>query len=138
MISIDIPPSELHSRDAVINFYRILQAWDSNKSTPNDDDKLYLYEHSKNSKLIAKKVAIYFRHWMNDIETKMDRIDPIHRLNLAVLLRVSGNLEESLIISDFINEPQSKFPCSQHTRAMICCNRAATFLDKFEKETYSH
>ena len=58
-------------------------------------------------------------------------------MNLAVLLRVSGKFDESLEVSKIIDLSQTEFKCGSRLRSMICCDRAAVFLDKFERNRNS-
>ena len=77
------------------------------------------------------------RKWCDLRESEIKTYDAFLRLNLAVLLRVSGKFDESLEVSKIIDLSQTEFKCGSRLRSMICCDRAAVFLDKFERNRNS-
>lgn len=128
-----ISPSDLHGGSTEIKVAKILDEWDKNQTVPSDNDRIYFYESAKQSKEVTQAMVPIVKKWCEKVESNLHSYDAISRLCLAVLLRISGNFDESLEVSDVIDLPQSQFRCNNHIRAMICCDRAAVFLDKFER-----
>jgi hypothetical protein len=125
--------SSLGGGATVLKFTRILNEWDKNQIIPNEEGLIYFYEKSKNSKEISKAVLPIIREWCVLRESEIKTYDAFLRLNLAVLLRLSGKFDESLEVSKVIDLSQTEFKCGSRLRSMICCDRAAVFLDKFER-----
>jgi hypothetical protein len=117
----------------VLKFAKILDRWDKNQMIPDEDELIYFYEKSKKSKEVSKAVLPIMRKWCDLRESEIKTYDPFLRLNLAVLLRLNGKFDESLEVSNVIDLSQTEFKCSSRLRSMICCDRAAVFLDKFER-----
>ena len=129
--------SSLDGGATVLNFSRILDGWDKSQVTPTEEDRIYFYEKSKKSKEVSRAVLPIIRKWCDSVEFEMKTYDALSRLNLAVLLRVSGKFDESLEVSKVIDLSQTEFKCGTRLRSMICCDRAAVFLDKFERNRNS-
>jgi hypothetical protein len=125
--------SSLGGGATVLKFARILNGWDKNQIIPNEDELIYIYEKSKKSKEVSKAFLPIMRKWCDLREAEIKTYDPFLRLNIAVLLRLSGKFDESLEVSNVIDLSQTEFKCGSRIRSMICCDRAAVFLDKFEK-----
>jgi hypothetical protein len=125
--------SNLGGGATVLKFARILNGWDKNQIIPDEEELIYFYENSKKSKEISKSVFPVIRKWCDLRESEIKTYDAFLRLNLAVLLRVSGKFDESLEVSKIIDLSQNEFKCGSRLRSMICCDRAAVFLDKFER-----
>jgi hypothetical protein len=128
-----ISPNLLNGGLTVLKFAKILDEWDKTQIVPSEEDRIYLYEASKQTMEVSRAMVPLVRKWCEKIESYLDYYDAPSRLCLAVLLRVSGSFDESLKVSDVIDLPQAKLKCSSHMRAMLCCDRAAVFLDKFER-----
>ncbi|CAN1544617.1 hypothetical protein MCEKH45_01943 [Methylophilaceae bacterium] len=129
--------SSLGGGATVLKFAIILNGWDKNQIIPDEDELIYFYEYSKKSKEISKAVLPIIRKWCDLRESEIKTYDAFLRLNLAVLLRVSGKFDESLEVSKIIDLSQTEFKCGSRLRSMICCDRAAVFLDKFERNRNS-
>ena len=126
----DIPKSILGGGSAPIKIAKILLKWEANKiSTPNGDDQYVLYDVCTKFEKPCFGLISLFQLWKDINEKEVHRYDPLIRLNLAVLYRIAGKLEEALAET----EDEKNFSCDSHTRAMICCDRAAICLDKFQK-----
>ena len=125
--------SSLGGGATVLKFAKILNRWDKNQIIPDEEELIYFYENSKKSKEISQAVLPIIRKWCDLRESEIKTYDAFLRLNLAVLLRVSGKFDESLEVSKIIDLSQTEFKCGSRLRAMICCDRAAVFLDKFER-----
>jgi hypothetical protein len=128
-----ISPILLNGGSTILKFSRILDEWDKTQIVPSEEERIYLYEASKQTKEVSRAMVPLFRKWCEKIEYHLDSYDAPSRLCLAVLLRVSGSFDESLKASEVIDLSQTKLKCSSHIRAMLCCDRAAVFLDKFER-----
>lgn len=130
---LSINTNDLDGGATVIKIGKILKAWDHTQIVPDESDRLYIYEKSKKAKSVSRAISPLFKKWCDLIEQKASTYDAISRLHLAVILRVSGKFDESLEVTKILELPQSEFKCNSLVRAMLCCDRAAVYLDKYEK-----
>jgi uncharacterized protein YxjI len=95
---------------------KILKAWEKfevpDKNIPNIDYAKELYEIVNKGELLSKKFADYFLIWMKSDERYNDdgtlrRISPDLRLYAAVVLRYARRIDESIKVSNFIDEKYS-------------------------------
>lgn len=120
---------------------KILKAWEKfevpDKNIPNIDYAKELYKIVNKGELLSKKFADYFLIWMKSDERYNDdgtlrRISPDLRLYAAVVLRYARRIDESIKVSNFIDEKYSLVAAaSKKMIAMISCDRGAAFMDKF-------
>lgn len=108
---------------------KILMNWEL-RQFPSPDDQYVLYEICSNIEKPSIGLINLFKTWKEITEKEFNRKDALLRLNLAVLYRKAGKLKDALSETD----DERNFICSNHIRAMICCDRAAIYLDIYENK----
>lgn len=137
----NIPISAVPLFDHQKKILKILKAWEKfetpDKNIPDYDYAKELYEITNKGELLSKKFANYFLIWMtseekNNEDGTLRRISPELRLYAAVVLRYAKRIDESIRVSNFIDEKYSLVAAaSPKMIAMISCDRGAAFMDKF-------
>lgn len=127
-------PQRFPSSDDMILAARCHERWMQARELPEEGDQVRLYEAIRHSGLYRFGLPL-FHGWLAAVEPKgSDRFDAAGRLRVSVLLRHSGDPDAALEVSRIVELPQSRWPTSEHVKAMLCCHRAASFLDVAERE----
>lgn len=98
--------------------------------SPSQRDRSDFFEIAKRSGELhwCKR---FFEGWLIKLESGQ-KPDPVGRMHLAYVLRHTRMLKQAIEVTNVVEFEGWRFPCPTHIMAMLCTQRAATFLDIFD------
>lgn len=125
-------PDRFATTDDIRLVDQVLTKASEKRIVPTPEERRSLYDVVKRCGQERPAIPL-FRTWMEAVERhRVPMADILGRLHLAVLLRHTGALQESLQASEVLDWPSGQLRGTQGEIGALSLNRAATMLDVYE------